>query len=55
MKVRVRASRAPPKMVAGALLHDHSNVEGFCTYLQTLETYTVHCEGLVAPADVVKL
>ncbi len=34
---------------------DMPNVERFCTYRQTLETFTVHCEGLVAAADIANI
>jgi hypothetical protein len=34
---------------------DMPNVERFCTYRQTLETFTVHCRGLVAEADIVNI
>jgi hypothetical protein len=31
---------------------DMPNVERFCTYRQTLETFTVHCGGLIADRDI---
>jgi predicted TIM-barrel fold metal-dependent hydrolase len=34
---------------------DMPNVERFCTYRQTLETFTVHCRGLVADADIANI
>jgi predicted TIM-barrel fold metal-dependent hydrolase len=34
---------------------DMPNVERFCTYRQTLETFTVHCRGLVADADLANI
>jgi predicted TIM-barrel fold metal-dependent hydrolase len=34
---------------------DMPNVERFCTYAQTLETFTVHCAGLIADADLANL
>jgi predicted TIM-barrel fold metal-dependent hydrolase len=34
---------------------DMPNVERFCTYRQTLETFTVHCRGLIADADIANI
>ena len=34
---------------------DMPNVERFCTYRQTLETFTVHCVGLIADADIANI
>ncbi len=34
---------------------DMPNVERFCTYRQTLETFTVHCEGLVGSSDIANI
>jgi predicted TIM-barrel fold metal-dependent hydrolase len=34
---------------------DMPNVERFCTYRQTLETFTVHCRGLIADGDIADL
>jgi predicted TIM-barrel fold metal-dependent hydrolase len=34
---------------------DMPNVERFCTYRQTLETFTVHCRGVLADADIANL
>ena len=31
---------------------DMPNVERFCTYRQTLETFTVHCRGLITDGDI---
>jgi len=34
---------------------DMPNVERFCTYRQTLETFTVHCEGLIGERDIANI
>ena len=34
---------------------DMPNVERFCTYRQTLETFTVHCRGLIADGDIANI
>ena len=34
---------------------DMPNVERFCTYRQTLETFTVHCRGRIADADIANI
>lgn len=34
---------------------DMPNVERFCTYCQTLETFTVHCQGLLTTADLANI
>jgi predicted TIM-barrel fold metal-dependent hydrolase len=34
---------------------DMPNVERFCTYRQTLETFTVHCAGLIGDADIANI
>jgi predicted TIM-barrel fold metal-dependent hydrolase len=31
---------------------DMPNVERFCTYRQTLDAFRVHCQGVVADADI---
>lgn len=34
---------------------DMPNVERFCTYRQTLETFTTHCRGLLSDADIANI
>ena len=34
---------------------DMPNVERFCTYGQTLTTFTTHCQGLIVPSDVANI
>jgi len=34
---------------------DMPNVERFCTYRQTLETFTVHCGGLIGDRDIANI
>jgi predicted TIM-barrel fold metal-dependent hydrolase len=34
---------------------DMPNVERFCTYRQTLETFTVHCRGRIADVDIMNI
>ena len=34
---------------------DMPNVERFCTYRQTLTTFTIHCQGLIGPSDIANI